>query len=471
MIQKPARAFSILKRTYTLRTPPILPPAFATQMQLLLGTDLESFNKSLTENAPVSIRFNPAKKKIDHSLDAVPWCDTGKYLRERPVFTLDPLFHAGAYYVQEASSMFLEQAFKQSVDLTQSLNVLDLCAAPGGKSTHLLSLLNNASLLVSNEVIRSRASVLAENIQKWGHSNVIVTNNDPDHFKKLRGFFDVIIVDAPCSGEGLFRKEPEAMNEWSPESVDLCCKRQRRILSDIWPALKTGGILIYSTCTYNRLENEENLRWLNNEHDAKILSLTTDPSWGIQETQEGTVKGYHFYPHRTKGEGLFIAVAQKMSEQETVHIKAKNKFFQRPTSKVCDQLKTWVQAPDDKTFLLWKDNVLMVPLSKVQEIEYITQNLHIITTGTTVAEIKHDKLIPDQALATSVDINLEAFQHLTLTREQALQYLRKENLQLTGFKRGFSLVVYDDLPLGWANVLDNRINNMYPANWRIRMAG
>ena len=193
---------------------------------------------------------------------------------ERPSFTLDPSFHGGKYYVQEASSMFLEQAFCATYQFSRiALNVLDLCAAPGGKSTHLLSLMNKNSLLVSNEVIQSRAAILSENIQKWGHGNVIVTNNDPKDFQRLPGFFDVIVVDAPCSGEGLFRKDPNALKEWSEDVVALCSRRQRRILNDVWPTLKTGGLLIYSTCTYNADENEENLKWLKEEYHVESIPL------------------------------------------------------------------------------------------------------------------------------------------------------------------------------------------------------
>ena len=225
-------------------------------MRHQLGPDYSDFHNSLDRPAPVSVRHNPGK--INNFFgDPVPWCLHGRYLQERPVFTLDPKLHAGAYYVQEASSMFVEQAVRQSTDLSKSLNVLDLCAAPGGKSTHLLSLLSKDSLLISNEVIRSRASILSENIQKWGHDNVIVTHSDPSNFGRMPGFFDLILLDAPCSGEGLFRKEPEAMREWSLPNVDHCSVRQKRILSDVWPALRPGGILCFLfryRCTSNKLE-------------------------------------------------------------------------------------------------------------------------------------------------------------------------------------------------------------------------
>src|SRR5688572_13773005 len=299
-----------------------LPKEFEDTLRGKLGESFDHFLNSLQQPSPVSIRHNPYKP-FNLEGEQIAWSKYGKYLRERPVFTLDPAIHAGAYYVQEASSMFLEQAITQAVDLTKPLRVLDLCAAPGGKSTHLLSLLNQESLLISNEVIRSRASILSENIQKWGHQNVIITNNDPEDFSKLEGFFDVIVVDAPCSGEGLFRKDPDAMQEWSLANVDLCCKRQRRILADIWPALKTKGVLVYSTCTFNEQENEENLQWLQKQNDVEGVSLTIDKDWGIETVQVGKLKGYRCYPHKVKGEGFFLSAIRKNEPQEELRIKSK----------------------------------------------------------------------------------------------------------------------------------------------------
>jgi len=440
-------------------------------MKSLLAGEYDDFIRALQERAPVSIRLN-SRKNIADANTGVPWCATGRYLDERPSFTLDPLFHAGTYYVQEASSMLLEQALSQSADLQKPLAVLDLCAAPGGKSTHLLSLISHDSLLVTNEVIRSRASILAENIIKWGHSNVIVTNNDPVDFQKLPAFFDVVVVDAPCSGEGLFRKEPEAIQEWSSENVDLCWKRQRRILSDIWPALKPGGILIYCTCTYNTLENEENLRWIRQQYNATFRSLTMDPSWGVKEVDHDGMVGYHCYPHRVKGEGFFMAVIQKSGNDAAAQpmTRSKKTIFQTASKKIQEQLSPWIKNSHRHLFLHWRDNILLVPAGWVTEIENIAQTLHVIVTGTALAEIKHGKFIPEHALAMSIDLNKENAPAIDLTKDQALQFLRKEAINVQG-EKGFTLMTYRDVPLGWGNVLHNRVNNLYPSNWRIRMSG
>lgn len=445
-----------------------LPLAFKESIILQLHDSFENFLEGLQQPAPISIRINPAKYKIESNLTSVPWSKFGYYLSARPVFTLDPLFHAGAYYVQEASSMFLEQAVLQSVDTTKKINVLDLCAAPGGKSTHLLSLLNPESLLVTNEVIRSRASILAENITKWGNSNVIVTNNDVEDFQSLKGFFDLIVVDAPCSGEGLFRKEPEAMKEWSPQHVELCYKRQRRILADIWPSLKEDGILIYCTCTYNKLENEENLRWLKEQQNIKFLELSIPDDWGITAVNENEVIAYRFYPHRVEGEGFFLSVIKKTGNEEK-NIQHKKKSTLIPLKQIPSQLKEWISKTDQYIFFQWGNAISFLPNEKISEAQLVMDHLNIISAGITAATLKHDKIIPEHGLAMSHALDQKKINTLELSLEEALDYLRRNSFYRKESEKGFALVTYKSLPLGWVNILSNRINNLYPSNWRIRM--
>lgn len=447
---------------------PGLPKEFEESLQNTLGNSFPDFINSLQNPPPVSIRINPLKNKSEIT-NPVNWSVFGQYLDARPVFTLDPAFHAGAYYVQEASSMFIEQALKQTVDLSQKLRVLDISAAPGGKSTHLLSLLNPESLLVSNEVIRSRATILAENIQKWGYSNVIVTHNDPADFTKLSGFFDVILVDAPCSGEGLFRKDPEAIQEWSPENVDLCSRRQRRILADVWPALKENGVLIYSTCTYNKLENEENINWLRAGHEVESVKLNINPEWGIEAIEEKNIHGYRFYPHNVQGEGFFLAAVRKTNPQQEPHFKIR-KGLSSPPKKVLEQLVSWttLNAP---TFFTWNDVVYAVPKTIAKETEILLDQLKFVQAGTALATMKHDKLIPEHAAALAINLNKDNFLQLEVSGQDALRYLRKEPIEINGAKKGYTLITYKGLPLGWANVLDTRMNNLYPKEWRIRMSG
>jgi NOL1/NOP2/sun family putative RNA methylase len=444
------------------------PRDFVKRLQAQLGDQWMDFVSAHREPSPISIRLNPGKTDITQSGDPVLWSKFGRYLKERPSFTLDPEFHAGKYYVQEASSMFLEQAFLQAVDQSNALNVLDLCAAPGGKSTHLLSLMNRESLLVSNETIQSRASILSENIQKWGHTNVVVTNNDPRDFQRLPRFFDVIVIDAPCSGEGLFRKDPVALKEWSEEHVMLCSKRQRRILNDVWPALKPGGILIYSTCTYHEAENEENLKWLHEDHDFESARLQVKNEWGVREIEIKGLTGYRFYPHQVKGEGFFIAVLKKTGDKSTARINSKNSFSQ-PHKKKLDQLSEWIINPDEKYFIERNDLMQFFQKNKVEEIGHIVKNLHVISAGTFIAKAKHDKLIPEHSFALSLEINRDRFDSVRLDVDQALKFLRKETISVQADKKGFALVTFQNIPLGWINILDNRVNNLYPSEWRIRI--
>ncbi|MCA6381619.1 MAG: rRNA methyltransferase [Cytophagales bacterium] len=445
------------------------PEAFQKRMQATLAEEWPAFEAIHQQPSFTSIRLNPAKQK-PYDLTKIAWTDFGYFLPERPSFTLDPTFHAGTYYVQEASSMFLEQALKQTVDLTKPLRVLDLCAAPGGKSTHLLSLLNQESLLVSNEVIRSRASILSENIQKWGNANVVVTNNDPKDFQRLNGFFDVMVVDAPCSGEGLFRKDPKAMEEWSEDNVALCAQRQQRILADVWPALKQDGILIYCTCTYNAKENEENIGWLIHNSKFKIQSLRVEHNndWGVEEIIKNGIYGYRFFPHKVKGEGFFISVLRKKDEAEEVTMRTKTQL-PLVSKKIAERVNDWLLHTHQ--LILLDDLIVALPEQFSTEINWLANNLNVVTKGTAVAMLKHEKLIPEHAMALSLELNRNQFTEIELSLDQALAYLRKETPLIGEGQKGFALVTYKNHPLGWVNLLGNRINNLYPANWRVRMGG
>lgn len=441
------------------------PAPFAETLKAQLGQEWDAFVAAHQNASPVSIRSNPRKQSDVVTHGPVPWSAFGHYLGQRPSFTFDPRFHAGAYYVQEASSMFLEQAFLQIGGNADNLTVLDLCAAPGGKSTHLLSLMASGSMLISNEVIRARASILSENIQKWGLPNVVVTSSDPHQFSALNSLFDIVVVDAPCSGEGLFRKDPAAVDSWSPENVVLCSRRQRRILEDVWPAIKYNGYLIYATCTYNEQENEENLAWLLRQEDAESVTINIRSEWNITEVDRQGVKGYHFYPHKVNGEGFFMAVVRKTSGSPTTGMKVSGDL-PRIATPVQEVVSKWINIP--ARFFAYKDEIRIIPPGTEKLINLLTKHLYILNAGTLVGTAKHNKVVPAHASAMSVNLDQSLWAGLEVDHETAIRYLRKEPVDTSSMPRGFALVKYHNLPLGWLNVLDTRSNNLYPAEWRIR---
>lgn len=391
----------------------------------------ERFVQSFLHETPVSVRLNPWKAAENPfpQMEPVPWCRQGFWLKERPHFTGDPLFHAGVYYVQEAASLFLDYVLRQVV--TAPVSALDLCAAPGGKSTLMRAALPEGSMLVSNEIDRRRANILLENILKQGHPGVLVTHNAPKDFAKTNLVFDVILADAPCSGEGLFRRDSAAVKEWSPQNVHSCAQRQRQIVRDIWPCLKAGGLLIYSTCTFNAHENEENVRWIAEELGADVLSVPVLPDWQITGSllPDWNQPVYRFIPGTTRSEGLFVAILRKGESN--------NAFPTLPSS-----LRTQVKK---------------YPL------------LHLLSDGLPQPEAKGREQIPSAAQALSLSTREADFPRVELSLETALCYLHREGLVLPGTApRGFVVVTYQGHPLGFVKNLGDRANNLYPKPWAIR---
>lgn len=479
-----------------------LPTPFTDSTRALLGDEeYEKLSAALQQEPPVSIRINRTKSRPTELesalLNRLPWCADGFYLDRRLTFTFDPLFHAGCYYVQEASSMFVEQVLRRYVADTPAV-MLDLCAAPGGKSTHARTLLPEDSLLVANEVIRNRSQILAENLTKWGHPGVVVTNNDPSDFASLGDFFDVILTDVPCSGEGMFRKDPGAIDEWSLENVEICWQRQRRIIAHIWPCLKPGGILIYSTCTYNTKENEENVQWICDAYGAQVLPVDLPADWHITgNLLPGTdFPVYRFLPHRTRGEGFFLAALRKPETDESAprsqtdfspnfpksasvrnssaySSKKSKKGGSTPLSLVSkEQLalaKSWLSEPDAFTFSVEGTVISAFPSRYNAELTALQASLRSVQAGITLAEVKGKDLIPHHTLAMSRAMKPDAFPIEEVAYEQAIAYLRKEAISLSETApRGYVLLTYQSIPLGFVKNIGNRANNLYPQEWRIR---
>lgn len=449
-----------------------LPKEFKHKIQDLLGKEeSEDFFHAIELPPKTSIRINPFKKSSTTG-EAIPWSKHGFFLSQRPSFTLDPTFHAGAYYVQESSSIFIEHIL-YAINAPKGL-YLDLCAAPGGKSTLLSSYLGNEGMLVSNEVIKARASILKENIIKWGLGNTVVTNNDPAHFEPLEGFFDLVLIDAPCSGEGMFRKDQQAREEWSLDNVQICAARQGRILNLSGALVGAGGYLIYSTCTFNRQENEENLRFLNEEFSYEPVRIPLEESWGIVESQEEiddqVYYGYRFYPHKVEGEGFFITVLKRPDDAYVQNPKRakdfKHPFVQRASDTTAIREVSGID--EDCAFYVLKDSYFALNLQFQHHFETLTNSLNIRYFGVEIGKLNKDQLIPAHEFALSV-LPKEKFTHYELSLEEALSYLRKEEMTIYISEEGWVIVTYENLPIGWIKNIGNRINNYYPKDWRIRM--
>jgi 16S rRNA C967 or C1407 C5-methylase (RsmB/RsmF family)/NOL1/NOP2/fmu family ribosome biogenesis protein len=468
-----------------------LPPPFIRQMQSILGAEWAQLETALQASPPVSIRLNTAKVTLQEghrhwfsysnseqipgfpvgfSMAMVPWQPLAYYLSERPSFTLDPVFHAGAYYVQEASSMFVGEALRQTVDLSRDLRVLDLCAAPGGKSTLLLNLLSERSLLVSNETIRARTAPLRENLERWGYPNVAVTSAEAEEFGALEDWFDVVLVDAPCSGEGLFRKDPDAVREWSLPQVELCSARQKRILAAAVATLAPDGVLVFSTCTYNLQENDANVAWLLQEFPLEQITLDIPDGWGIAHTEKG---GYQFYPHRLKGEGFFLSVFRKKSGHAKKPPALPSAFRSlKPLSKsFIPDAKKWLRKEADARFFQTPaGEVLALPSELENAFLTLDKVLKNKWFGVNIGTFKGADFVPGHALALSLWVSSDV-PMAELGEEQALLFLKKETFEpQEGWPKGWVLAGYQGLPLGWMKILPNRINNYLPQERRIRMA-
>jgi 16S rRNA C967 or C1407 C5-methylase (RsmB/RsmF family)/NOL1/NOP2/fmu family ribosome biogenesis protein len=445
-----------------------LPPPFIRSLRDNYGLEEELLFETIEKSESMtSVRLNPFKPAdLFRSGELVPWCANGRYLNDRPNFTADPFFHAGCYYVQEASSMFLEQALKATINTEHVIRVLDLCAAPGGKSTLISSLISQDSLLVSNEIIKTRVPVLTDNLNKWGPSNIFVSNNDPRDFKRLPGYFDTLIVDAPCSGSGMFRKDPAAISHWSESAVQLCSERQQRILADAYPSLKEQGTIIYSTCSYSRQENEDIADWLCEEFNMTPIRIPITETWGIQETisEKKGAYGYRFYPHKLKGEGLYMACFRK--NDKTEETKARRANFSSINAKEEELIRPWLRKDMDLFLQTINDEHFALHPQHAGDLETLKTKLYLKKSGTRIGKSMKNAIIPHHELALSL-INNPDTPKLNVNAGQALDYLKRNEIKADTDFRGWALVCFDSHPLGWAKVLDNRINNYFPKEMRI----
>ena len=428
------------------------------------------------EPASTAVRYNPSKPCGMMEGRHVPWAEHGYILPERPVFTLDPLFHAGAYYVQDSSSMFVGHAFRKmlsEIQLPQGrpLRVLDLCAAPGGKTTDLAAslreVLGGQFLLVANEVMKARVGILADNVALWGDPNVVVTCDDPAAFGALPGFFDIIVTDVPCSGEGMFRKDEEAVQQWSEDNVSLCEARQRRILADVWPSLKEGGALVYSTCTFNRRENDGNVEWISSELGARML--TADDMLGGMPGVIKTDRGYSLVPGHVEGEGQYCAILQKTSDvvMNDAPVRSRKAPRQAKPTPVPDGLQRLLNIP--AVFRTKGDTITAVPENIASDVNRVEEALHVVAAGCAVGVVKGKDLVPDADLALSMMLADDAYPAVELDRKEALAFLHRDAQVFPESPRGYLLIKHEGLSLGFVKNLGNRSNSLHPQSRRIRM--
>lgn len=429
----------------------------------------EMLEAIMTTDATVSIRTNAAKTDTspEHA-GRVPWCGTGFYLRGREAFTFDPAFHSGLYYVQDASSMIIDYVINKLIDAP--VRYLDLCAAPGGKSTTAAGALPEGSLLVCNEIVPQRANILKENIIKWGYPDCVVTNDDSANIGRLTHFFDVIAADVPCSGEGMFRKDPEAVAQWTPSLVAQCADRQRDIIDNVWNALKPGGLFIYSTCTFNRDENEEMVRYIIDNYNAMPLNLDIPKEWNIHQGLGDLPECCRFLPHMTRGEGLFLCVLRKPDGESRALKAGKSKENRKkPTKnavKIDDAVKSWL-ADDQYTFFQNEDSIFAIADHHCEAVAMLRANLRTIHAGIGIATIKGKDIVPAHSLAMSTMLNAGRFHTTEVDYHNAIACLRGESVSIDT-PLGYTLLTHNGTPLCFAKQLGNRANNLYPKEWRIR---
>ncbi len=455
---------------------PQLPEKFIATLSAELGEqECEALCAALDTPATTAIRLHPDKGAVQPILSRpIAWSEGGYYLDERPSFTTDPAFHAGAYYVQEPSSQFVGHILKPIVARQPKLRLLDLCAAPGGKSTLYSSLVGSDGLVVANEINRQRAAVLADNVRKWGVGNVAVTCNDPSHFGGFEQWFDIVAVDAPCSGEGMFRKTPEARDEWNDGSAAMCADRQLKILQDIWPTLRAGGTLLYSTCTFNRSEDEGLLErfteWVSEDEIVEAEKVETNDEWGIVCGRVGAWQTFRFMPHRAEGEGFFAAVACKSPNAggKSRNPKSRKSIFTAPDRRTSAELERWVKEPQRFKWAAVNDTYYGYYAEHADDVKILSEVMTVIHSGVCMGQIFKGKLKPDHSLAMFIDLNINNINIAEVDHSTALEFLRRGDIGVTAeMAEGINLVRFEGLPLGWIKRVGNRSNNLYPNSLRI----
>lgn len=472
-----------------------LPVDFINSMQNLLpDMEAESFLHAMQQPPAVAVKINrrkpvsvsdiirsfPADNLLpdEVAVEKVGWCASGFYLPTRPQFTLNPLLHAGCFYVQDPSSMIYEALTELAVgilDSTRPLRVLDLCAAPGGKTTSIINALPDGSLMVANEINPQRAAVLRENLAKWGYPDTIVTNSSSDAFAGFPALFDIIAVDAPCSGEGMMRKDEIARSQWSHGLIRQCSSMQKEILENAVKALRPGGMLIYSTCTFNREENEEQAQWLIDSCGLRPVSLPANMIESTHRALNSDLPALRFMPHTTRGEGLFVIMLQKPDGEENLQA---NFYTESPRMRkkgkngreknIPSDIDSLVNIPDSRPLEI-KDDISLLSPNLFQLHDTLNKKVRVIAAGVNAATLKGRGVMPTTQLALSTVYNRSDFDNIDLDRDSSLSYLRHETLPgYPDLPSGYMTVSYSGHPLGFIKNIGSRSNNLYNKDWKIR---
>lgn len=453
-----------------------LPEKFVERMERELGHDeAKALCEALATEPTTSVRLNPQKMTQPRwEAHKVGWSRWGYLLSERPSFTLDAYFHAGAYYVQEASSQFAGYIMSQALGGVQACEgkyILDMCAAPGGKSTHYATLVGEDGLVVANEINRSRAAVLADNARKWGLGNMVVSCNDSSRFQQIEEWFDAVAVDAPCSGEGMFRKLDEAQEQWSEANVAMCAERQWEIVQNGFAALRPGGVLMYSTCTFNRSEDEQILERMMAAYGdelEEVEDVAVDDSWGVVVGRVGAFQTFRFFPHKLAGEGMFMAVARKAGESsKRRNAKPRRQIISAVERRDAEELSRWVKNPSEMRFFSAGEMLYGCRKVHYAAIESLSGVLSVIYSGVAMGQIFKGRLKPDGALAMYVGMNRAAVKCCEVDEMTVLRFLRKQDVEAEQFAEGLNLVVFEGKALGFVKRIGARVNNMYPNSLRI----
>lgn len=442
-----------------------LPEQFITQMKSLLNEEYSEFENSLNSPSPISIRLNPNKSANDFILNKsgqIPWCHTGYYLSERPSFTLDPFFHAGHYYVQEPASMFLDFILN-ALNIPKKCNVLDLCSAPGGKSTVLLSYFSEDAFIHCHEYDPHRATVLRQNLERWGTNNTFISQGSLEHLSQSSIRYKIILVDAPCSGEGMFRKEPEALKQWSPNKIKACTYMQQNILKIADTLCENGGIIIYSTCTYNLQENEQQLMPYVMDGNYKSIQISNPFA---KEYNQNNLFVYRFFPHKVSSEGLTVSVIQK----QQVQIASTNLKLKPPAYNFNKEfnLVEWINNSTDYQILRIRETYYAVHYNQLEQFSYLSSFIRFAGGAIPICQMKGNVCYPNHGLALSIHLHSHIHKR-ELDLKEALNFLRASFAPPhEGIESKWILAIYKSAHLGWFKVNQNGLKNYFPINQRIR---